>query len=325
MAEGAAQRGRDYVLGLLIVATAFAFLPGLGVIVAAAAVAIQVARGRWRTALLYVVAAGAAGAGVAYVASLNAEALSGGRAALEGIYGAFGAAVLGVCIGVGIAMRFRFGLIVGAAALAAFAVFVIPLAGQLDTVEELHVQTVATLEGPDAPPAGRERALLELQEWIYGHWKYLYVGLAFGSALFSAAVAAYGAMFWLRRSRPLEGVGGFRTMRPPEWLVWLVIVAASLWFVDRSWPNEWVRMAGWNLAIALAAVYWLNGLSVLTYAVAVLRPHPVLVVILMAAIILFQLGVALLFIGLFDTWGEFRHKLDRLAAARLERENGGAE
>lgn len=325
MADRAAQRRRDSLLGVLIVATGFAFLPGLGVIVAAAAVAIQVAQGRWPTALLYVVAAGVAGAGVAYVASLDSEAISGGRAAIEGLYGALGAAVLGAFVGGGIAMRVRFGMLVAAAAMAAFIIFMIPLAGQLDTVSELHTQTAATLAGPDAPPAGREQTLLELQEWIYGHWKYLFVGMAFGSALFSAAVAAYAAVFWLRRKQTLEGVGGFRTMRPPDWLVWLVIVAAGLWFLDRSWPNEWVRMAGWNLAIALAAVYWLNGLSVLTYAVAVLRPHPVLVVVLMAAIILLQLGVALLFIGLFDTWGEFRPKLDRLVAARLNREDGGAE
>ena len=325
MADGAAQRRRDSLLGLLIVATGFAFLPGLGVIVAAAAIAIQVAQGRWALASLYVIAAGAAGAGVAYVMSLDTEAISGGRAVIEGLYGALGATVLGVFVGGGIAMRLRFGLLVTVAGIFAFVVFMVPLAGQLDTVAALHSQTAATLEGPDAPPAGRERTLLELQEWIYGHWKYLFVGMAFGSALFSAAIAAYAAVFWLRRKQTLEGVGGFRTMRPPDWLVWLVIVAAGLWFVDQSWPNEWARMIGWNLAIGLAAVYWLNGLSVLTYAVAVLRPHPVLVMVLMAALILLQLGVALLFIGLFDTWGEFRHKLDRLAAARLNRENGGAE
>ncbi|MEX2015983.1 MAG: 50S ribosomal protein L9 [Candidatus Hydrogenedentales bacterium] len=325
MADAPAQPRRDYLLGLLIVATAFAFLPAVGLVVAAAAVAVNVAQARWAMAVLFVAVAGAAGTGVAYVGSLDSDTIGGWRAALEGLYGALGAAVLGGFIGGGIAMRLRFGMIVTAATLASFVVFVIPLAMQSKTFEEMHAQTAATLAGPDAPPAGRDRMVLESVEWLLGHWKYLYVGVAFASALVSAAFAAYAAAFWLRRKRTLEGVSGFRSMQPPDWLVWFLILAAGLWFLDQYRPNEWVRMAGWNLALALAAVYWLNGLSVLTYAVAVLRPHPALVVLLMATLIFIMWGSALLFIGLFDTWGEFRPKLDRLAAERHERQNGGAK
>jgi hypothetical protein len=60
-------------------------------------------------------------------------------------------------------------------------------------------------------------------------------------------------------------------MRPPEWRVWAVILALVAWLVDNRWPSDTVRVAAWNGAVALGAVYWLNGLGILLCAMEAFR------------------------------------------------------
>jgi hypothetical protein len=103
--------------------------------------------------------------------------------------------------------------------------------------------------------------------------------------------------------------GSFLIFRPPEPLVWMVIVTAVLWYINYQAPSPGIQFLSWNAAIALAAVYCLNGLSVVAYGVVLMKPHPVLLLVLVG--ILFLIGLQLLAVlGLFDTWGDFRKKID---------------
>jgi hypothetical protein len=132
----------------------------------------------------------------------------------------------------------------------------------------------------------------------------------------AATIAVGLTALWVRAyDREAGPAGSFQAMRAPDWAVWLVILTAVLCFVERNWPNPVVRMASWNSAIALASVYWLNGWSIVAYGLTILRPHVLLSLAIVFALV--YLGQALCcLIGLFDTWGNFRGLVDKAAAAR---------
>lgn len=113
-----------------------------------------------------------------------------------------------------------------------------------------------------------------------------------------------------------ETRGSFRQMRTPEWVVWIAIALAGLWFFDRAWPNAAVRLVTWNAAFALSAVYWVNGTSILMYAFGAFQPG--VLVCCASVMILLMLGVhpVLCAVGFFDTWSNFRRTVDRVIAAR---------
>jgi hypothetical protein len=182
--------------------------------------------------------------------------------------------------------------------------------------------------------AEKQSALVDAFRAIDVHWPHLNLGMLFGETLVWAAlvVGAAGAAL-RRRSQGVRGglwqnsrFGRFRDVRPPEMLVWLAILLAILWFAERRWPNEALRMVAWNSAIGLSFVYWLNGFSILVYAVAALKWNP----LLSYAVVLVLFGVwsfpILGILGFFDTWWEVRRRLDRLAEARrLRGQPGGKE
>jgi hypothetical protein len=153
------------------------------------------------------------------------------------------------------------------------------------------------------------------QNWPNFFWGTLFAGMTVAACF---TVSLTGA--WLRRLRPpLLLRSGFAGMRPPDWLVWALICAAGLCFADYYWEQPVLRLIGYNTAIGLGAVYYLNGLSVLAYSIAnLLRPNLFLYGIGLITALLFSQPVALL--GLFDTWGEFRRKVDALVEARAARE-----
>ena len=104
-------------------------------------------------------------------------------------------------------------------------------------------------------------------------------------------------------------------MRPPDWMVWLVILAAAAWFADRRWPGGPLRPVGWNAAIGLASVYSLNGLAILAYGMTVLGIKPFIAGMIGLALVAFG-PQPLMAIGLFDTWVDFRRRLKALEIAR---------
>ncbi len=157
---------------------------------------------------------------------------------------------------------------------------------------------------------------IALLKWFDVHWPYLNLGGLFGGLLMASTVMLALLGGHLRRTGGPAPKGSFAEMRPPDWLVWAVIAAAVLWFVDDKWPAEAVRMVSWNAAVALAFVYGLNGLSILMYALVVFKVNPM--VGFAAILLIFWMGVhpLLCVVGLFDTWWELRARAAAAAAAR---------
>ncbi|MEA3365360.1 MAG: DUF2232 domain-containing protein [Candidatus Hydrogenedentes bacterium] len=165
--------------------------------------------------------------------------------------------------------------------------------------------------------AKEQEAAYDFLQWIFvEHWADVSMGLIFASFLMCAVLATGAAATWVRSRHGLAGLRTtFAKMRPPEWLVWPAIGCAVLWFVEQRIPNDALRAISWNAAIGIAAVYWLNGLSILVYALRHLRLH-VFVVIALLVFMMYAGAWILSFVGLFDTWWEFRAKVDHLVAVR---------
>jgi len=91
-----------------------------------------------------------------------------------------------------------------------------------------------------------------------------------------------------------------------------VILVLVTWLVDNRWPNDALRACAWNGAVALGAVYWLNGLGILLCATEAFRFRPGLVVLTVSLVFLLTQQQLLALVGLVDIWFD-----QRLAAARL--------
>ena len=184
-------------------------------------------------------------------------------------------------------------------------------------------EVAAKLEGPEAVELNEiERSSLMVEKWAYQNWKYFAFGVAFWGALAMSCLTVSTAR-WRLRSAGMQGAskGGFRTLRPPEWMVWPLIATALLLYADRQWPGETLRTLAWSGALGLFALYMLTGVAILVYLVHAFRPNPFLVVTMVFILIVFELIVFLPLVGLFDTWGEFRRKIDSALAARQLRDD----
>lgn len=176
---------------------------------------------------------------------------------------------------------------------------------------------------PEAVAAAEARA-----RWVQEHFAALAIGFSlWGVLLLSLALLA--VTVWLVRLQggaeaPLP-TGRFSQIRVPEWLVWAAIAAALLFLYDQRWPNGTVRVIAWNSGLALAAVYWLNGLAIAVYAFGRLRLNPFLVFALLV-LLLYVPGTHLLVcsLGFFDTWADWRGRDERQTAAqrRADDHNG---
>ncbi len=153
-------------------------------------------------------------------------------------------------------------------------------------------------------------------KWLKDHWLDVSFGmfawpLAAGLSISISMVAAR-----TREKFNLDGLrGSFREMRVSEWLVWAAILVAVLWFVGSHWPGTVPSVLTWNAAIALAAIYWLNGLSILVYGYQMLRPNLFFCLVVLWLLILTGVYPALCLLGLFDTWADFRKTVDRIVTA----------
>jgi hypothetical protein len=207
-----------------------------------------------------------------------------------------------------------------------------------DTVESAEPETVGTTpdttgeitpgEAPAPASAVNDEIRAVVEErvaWFFEHWNALIFGTMFILAMLTA-LALVGLTEWAMRrggvaTRPK---GDFRAVRMPDELVWLVIAAALLWMLDRNYPMAPVRVVAWNGAIILAGIYWLCGMAILLHTLAALRLPPMLVVLFLA--MFFLAGDAQLLLcalGFFDTWADFRGRLDRALAKR--RGNGDSD
>ena len=165
--------------------------------------------------------------------------------------------------------------------------------------------------------AAAESAFVDVWRWIDVHYAYLSLGINFGALLLIVTLGLAVIGRWLRlRGGAAQVRGLFREMRPPDALVWLAILMAFLWFVDRQWPNDTLRMVSWNTGVGLAFIYGLNGLSIFFYAMNVFRLNVLVCLGIVLLLFLFGAQPLLCALGLFDTWWEYRRKLDRIVEAR---------
>ncbi len=166
---------------------------------------------------------------------------------------------------------------------------------------------------------------LAAMAWLSDNKAAFGIGLNFLFAVTVSCVYVTVTNFVLRLWPNEVGfLGSFKDMRPTEWLVWGAIAAALLCFADYRWPEAGLRFVAWNSAIVLTVVYWFNGLSVLMYGVRALQPTMftfLLVIGMMFLLVNAGALPVLALVGLFDTWGDYRRKIDALIAARLEQEN----
>lgn len=280
---------------------------------------------------------------VALYAALGWPALASGLVLAAGLGGWFATGVAGAGVhcglitavgfplGIGIGRRWTYGWTV--AAVAGFA-YLVALGSVVNAWDVWLAQASAVYDAllaqvQSQAPTGAEGAELVAQnvKWLKDHWPQLGVGLLLWPIIVESCFGVSILSGWLRRRFGIEGVrGSFRTMRVSEWLVWLAILVAILCYVAHRRPDAILRLTSWNAAVALAGIYWFNGVSVLVYAIDVLRPQGLLYLAIVVSIVwavLEGFHPALCFVGLFDTWADFRRLADRLAEIRkrLEEES----
>lgn len=234
-------------------------------------------------------------------------------------YGAI--AGLGVLIGALALRQWPFGWIV--AALTA-AIFVLVCGGMLSDWERFRKDTSISLaaraeqlnkieEADQSPQAG---AMAETFRSMDREFE----ALIFGSVFMIALLSASFVLHVVQRAAPgaLQIRGRFALMRPPEGLVWLAIGLALLWFLELQVESRGLRILVWNGGLALVAIYWLNGLSIVHYMMDRSALGPMMRLAIGLAIVLFVLQTAPVFtaLGFFDTWLELRKRYDRLLENR---------
>ncbi len=169
----------------------------------------------------------------------------------------------------------------------------------------------------------------DLMRWFDVQLPHLVFGVLFTGVLVVAVLQVAAAFRWLRNGAEAADspppVGKFKTMRPPDALVWLAIAAALLGLADYQWPNDVLRFVSWNTGVALAAVYWMNGVGIALCAMEAFGLRAGTAWGLLGLMMLFGLHNGLAVIGLFDTWFDQRLGAQRLAAAWRDRNRDGPQ
>lgn len=242
-----------------------------------------------------------------------------------------GLGLLGLAMGWAMNRRWRFGAVVaGAQAL----VFGLTLAAALsrwtawtDFGPRMY-QALAEMVRNSAPNDAELERMMEQIEYfsflLVDYWAETGLGMVFSMTLVMLTIAAAASAHWMRRYVPGAGPrGSFSQMRPPETLVWLAIATALAWFVGQRWPDSGLQTPVWNTAIALGAVYTLNGIAIGWFVLTLWVRPLALRVLLMGAALLWCSAPAFIPLGLFDTWFEFRRRARVLDRLRRRRPPGG--
>lgn len=304
-------------------------------------IAVCAARLRWRQGLFLL--AGLAGSGAAGVwlqwplvrmlglegvpeASPQAVVSAGLGTALS--YSVIGAS--GLLAGAGFVRRWTYGqvtaLVTGGLFVAATA-YVVALWGAWDAHIDRIFESIQLSLKDAANRAGSEvsQDQLDALNWMQAQKASLGLGIEFIGAVGLACVIVAGAAGVLRRWFGEPGpAGSFAEMRPPEWLVWLAIASALACMADAWRPSASLRFLGWNSALILAAIYWLNGLGITLYFVNAVQPKAVLLVLLLLVLANVGALAGLFALGFADTWAGFRGKIDEFVARRKRDGNSGA-
>ena len=156
---------------------------------------------------------------------------------------------------------------------------------------------------------------LNMNIWVLEHWNDVFIGLAFSSALLGACLSIGWIYRRAVRQHVSEPIGSFSEFRPRDTVVWLVIATAAIGFINYRWPDPWLQTISYNTALGLFTLYSLSGLAIVLHALRLWKPNPILMFVCLLA--LFWTGglVSMVFLGLFDTWGDFRERMDERARA----------
>ena len=183
-----------------------------------------------------------------------------------------------------------------------------------------RAKTAAAQQADNGSEAAQTHA--EMLAWLYEHWASLGFGFLFSLVLLLGFGLLAVAAGWMGHLRSEADSGQrLRDVRPPEWLVWTVIIAGFLWMADYQWPNAVVRHISWNTLAGVTAVYWLNGLLILVYALCALRVRAAFRTLIVVGLLYIGMGSALSVAGLFDTWLGFRQRIDAATARAQESSN----
>jgi uncharacterized protein YybS (DUF2232 family) len=89
--------------------------------------------------------------------------------------------------------------------------------------------------------------------------------------------------------------------------MWIFLAAISVLVFTKFIPQPWVFDAGLNVAFVMANVYFLIGLSVISFLFKKYKLPPILqfMIILMVVFWIF-LSIIIILAGIFDTWFNFR-------------------
>ena len=184
--------------------------------------------------------------------------------------------------------------------------------------EQVIVEMAPTLEGFQEQRHGSEAGTLTDRQivnlnmiiWMLENWRDVYLGFSFAGSLAGVCLSLGWIYRGVRRETELEPMGSFSDLRPHDAMVWFAIGTALLGFANSYWPAAWLQATALNTAIGLFALYLLNGFSILLYGISELRPNPILALVFLLVMFFFG-GVFMLgIVGLFDTWGEFRKRID---------------
>lgn len=240
-------------------------------------------------------------------------------------------ACTGLVAGAGIARFWPYGRIVYAATLFLFGLMALFVAltwtawaGQIDLMFE--TLTIGLHDQAKRSGVGSIQGVINKLTWIRDHKAALVFGCSFAATIMASCAFVSVSAYVLRRRYGYAGPSGsFVDMRPSEWLVWGAIVAALLCFAYQRWPHPAISFVAWNGALALGAVYGLNGLAILIYGIQAFRPGLLLFVLFLFVLVNVGAVPMLILVGLFDTWGDYRRKIDAILAARQGRDRPGGD
>lgn len=236
------------------------------------------------------------------------------------------AALLGALLGWLIRMRASLGVSILFMTVLVFGMLAVLTAGTWDASrdewsERIHAFAQAVDDGETSG-----EGMQALFTWLDAHWAYVSFGMLFGVVLLTMVMACSV----LYRILDIAGLAYsdnryFSRIRVPEHLIWAVIIVAGLWFLDQSRPNDAIRFIAWNSAVAMAVIYWINGLAVMTCMLQILNVRPLWMYSLLLGLFILNIHHIFAVVGLFDTWFDFRLKVQRLVAARQADDNPGAD
>lgn len=232
-----------------------------------------------------------------------------------------GLALAGLVAGASMARRWTYGQTAVLLAGLVTAALGIVIATHWHWWHEMAIQAYSFFfeSGPQQEFDEAQKALLEQVRWLMvDHWTDLSLGMLSWQVLAMSCITVSLTAALLRKRFGKQGPrGSFRTMRPPEALVWVAIAAAGLWMVNNQWPNDGLRVVAWNLGVVMTGVYWLSGLSIVLYALHVLKPGAFVYVAVVLLATLPTCGIHIpALLGLFDTWANFRVRVRALKLAR---------